>query len=369
MELKITREELSRALYRAQGIVERKTTLPILSNVLLEASTEGLVVSAFDTEIGLTSRHRCEVLKEGAAALPGRSLFDIVRALPESALRIKRMPNGQVEIVSGSARFKIVSTPPKDFPPLPTAEGVHFLEVAADDLTQMIERTVFAISADETRYNLGGVYVEQEGNVLRMVATDGHRLTLVEKTLSGGAPEAKLTRGVIIPKKGLNELRRLVSEEGGKCELGFTPGSVVYRREGVQMVVRLLDGVFPDYRQVIPRQNPRQFTLHRVPFAETLRRISLVAQDKASGVKFEVGEGKITLSSQNPDLGEAQEEIETKVEGAPMQIGFNARYLLDVLGVLSSDEVSLELSDELSPGVLKPVGEQGYLAVVMPMRI
>jgi DNA polymerase-3 subunit beta len=369
MELKIAREELSRALYRAQGIVERKTTMPILSNVLLEAGADGLVVSAFDTEIGLTSRHRCEVLKEGAAALPGRYLHDIVRALPEPTLRVKRTPNGQIELVSGAARFRIVSTAAKDFPPLPTAEGVHFLTASADDLTQMIERTSFAISADETRYNLGGVYVEQEGQTLRMVATDGHRLALAEKTLKGGSAEAKLGRGVIIPKKGLLELRRLVSEEGGECELGFTPRSVVYRREGVQMVVRLLDGVFPDYRQVIPREHPRRLTLHRVLFAETLRRVSLVAADKASGVKFDVGENKLTLSSQNPDLGEAQEEMETKVEGAAMQMGFNARYILDVLNVLACEEVSLELSDELSPGLLKPIGEPGYLAVVMPMRI
>jgi DNA polymerase III subunit beta len=369
MELKITREELSKALYRAQGIVERKTTMPILSNVLLEASTSGLVVSAFDTEIGLTSRHRCEVAKEGSAAMPGRHLFEIVRSLPDVAMKIKRAPNGQVEIVSGAARFRIVSTAAKDFPPLPTAEGVHFLRISADDLTQMIERTSFAISGDETRYNLGGVFVEQEGTLLRMVATDGHRLALAEKQLAEGPPEAKLTRGVIIPKKGLLELRRLVSEEGGVCELGFTPGSVVFRREGVQIIVRLLDGIFPDYRQVIPRENPRRLLLNRVLFAETLRRVSLVAQDKASGVKFEVGEGKLTLSSQNPDLGEAQEEMETKVEGAPLQMGFNARYILDVLNVLSTEEVSLELSDELSPGLLKPIGEQGYLAVVMPMRI
>jgi DNA polymerase-3 subunit beta len=369
MEMKITREELSLALYRAQGIVERKTTMPILSNVLLEAGQDGLVVSAFDTEIGLTSRHRCEVLKEGAAALPGRHLFEIVRALPDMAIKIKRAPNGQVEISSGAARFKIVSTVAKDFPPLPTAEGVQFLQMSADDLTQMIERTSFAISTDETRYNLGGVFVEQEGDVLRMVATDGHRLALAEKPIQGGASAAKLPRGVIIPKKGLLELRRLVSEEGGACELGFTPGSVVYRREGVQVIVRLLDGVFPDYRQVIPRENARRLMIHRVLFAETLRRVALVAQDKASGVKFDIGEGKLTLSSQNPDLGEAQEEMETKVEGAPLQMGFNARYLLDVLNVLSSEEVSLELSDELSPGLLKPTGEQGYLAVVMPMRI
>jgi DNA polymerase III subunit beta len=199
-----------------------------------------------------------------------------------------------------------------------------------------------------------------------MVATDGHRLSLIERTM---ATPIKIERGVILPKKGLMELRRLLAEDGGPCELALTPGSLVFRREGVLMIIRLLEGVFPDYRQVIPKESARTLILKRSALIETLRRVSLIAQDKASGIKLEVGRDNLTLSSQNPDLGEAQEQVAAKVTGEPLKVGFNARYLIDVLTVLTSDEVQLDLLDDLSPGKLQSVGETGYLAVVMPMRI
>lgn len=368
MEFKIAKDDLVRALQRTQGLVERKTTVPMLSNVLIEASREqGLLVSAFDTEIGLQSRTRCETLKDGSLALPGRYLFEIVKSLPDATVMVKRTPNGQVEIASGSAKFKIVSLPAKDYPALPTAEGAIFFPVAADELTVMIERTSFAISSDETRYNLGGVFLEQaDGGALRMVATDGHRLSLIERKLS---TTVKIDKGVILPRKGLLELKRLLQEDGGPCELGLTPGSAVFRRDGVLMIMRLLEGVFPDYRQVIPKEGARGVRVKRAVLKETLHRVSLVAQDKASGVKLEVGTDSLTLSSQNPELGEAQEQMAAEVKGEPLKVGFNARYLIDVLNVLTCDEVDLGLSDELSPGLIRPVGEAGYLAVVMPMRI
>ena len=368
MELKITVEELAKALYRTQGIVERKTTNPVLSNVLLEASKDGgLTVSAFDMEIGLIGQHRCEVLKDGAVALPARHLYDIVRSLPGPQVTLKRAANGQMEIQAGSARFKIVATPAEDYPALPRPEKQAAFEIAADVLEQMIERTSFDISTDETRYNLGGVFLEQaEKGGLRMVATDGHRLSLVERQVGGSA---KLDKGVLIPKKGLLELRRLLGEEGGPCELGFTKGSAVFKRDGVVMVMRLLDGQFPDYRQVVPKESEKSVTVGRGALSDTLKRISLIASDKTSGVRLDLAEDHVTVSSQNPDLGEAQEELAAKVVGAGLKIGFNARYLIEALGVLSCDEIRLELADELSPGVVRPVGEEGYLAVVMPMRI
>ncbi|HUB05622.1 MAG TPA: DNA polymerase III subunit beta [Myxococcales bacterium] len=368
MELKIPVEELSKALYRTQGIVERKTTNPVLANVLLEAKKDGgLTVSAFDMEIGLIGQHRCEVLKEGAVALPARHLYDIVRSLPAAQVSLKRAANGQVEIQSGSARFKIVATPAEDYPALPKPEGQGGFEIAADVLAQMIERTAFAISTDETRYNLGGVYLEQaDKGALRMVATDGHRLSLVDRQVSGSA---KLDKGVLIPKKGLLELRRLLGEDGGACQLGFTKGSAVFKRDGVVMIMRLLDGQFPDYRQVVPKESEKSVTVGRSALSDTLKRISLIASDKTSGIRLDLASDHVSISSQNPDLGEAQEDLPAKVVGEGLKIGFNARYLIEALAVLACDEVRLELSDELSPGVLRGIGEEGYLAVVMPMRI
>ena len=367
MELKISVDELAKALHRTQGIVERKTTMPILSNVLLEARTEdGLRISAFDNEIGLIGQHRCEVIKPGAVAVPARHIYEIVRSLPEGTATLRRAANGQVEILSGSARFKIVATPAEEFPALPRPEGAIAFELEADILARMIERTQFAISTDETRYNLGGVYLEQSEAGIRMVATDGHRLSLVDQPV-GGSPA--LERGVLIPKKGLLELRRLLAEEGPICQLGFTKGSAVFKREGVVMVMRLLDGQFPDYRQVIPRESERSVVLGREAFIQTLRRVSVVASDKTFGVRLELGEGKLLVSSQNPDLGDAQDEVAAEVKGTGLQIGFNAHYLIEAASVLSCDQLRLDLADELSPGVIRPVGEEGYLAVVMPMRI
>ncbi|MHB8416957.1 MAG: DNA polymerase III subunit beta [Myxococcales bacterium] len=368
MELKIPVEELAKALYRTQGIVERKTTNPVLTNVLLEAKKEsGLTISAFDSEIGLIGQHRCEVLKEGAVALPARHLYAIVSSLPDPTVTLKRASNGQMEIHSGSARFKIVATPAEDYPALPRPEGQGGFEVTADVLAQMIERTAFAISTDETRYNLGGVFLEQPSpGSVRMVATDGHRLSLIDRPVGG---DGKLDKGILIPKKGLLELRRLLGEEGGGCQLSFTKGSAVFRRDGVVMVMRLLDGQFPDYRQVVPKESDKSVTVGRSALADTLKRISIIASDKTSGVRVELGENHVTVSSQNPDLGEAQEDLPAKVVGSGLRIGFNARYLIEALAVLACDEVRLELSDELSPGVLRGVGEEGSLAVVMPMRI
>jgi DNA polymerase-3 subunit beta len=341
--------------------------MPVLSNVLVRAErSAGLTVSAFDTEIALTSQHRCEVLKDGLVALPARHLYDIVRSLGESEVLLKAH-GSQVELRSGAARFRVVCSPAEDFPALPSPGDAALVEIPADLLALMIERTSFAISLDETRYNLGGIYVEQDKSELKMVATDGHRLALIERELSGNL---NLGQGVIVPRKGLLELRRLLGEEeAGSCRLGFTKGSVVFRRDGLQMVMRLLDGQFPDYRQVIPKEGSRLVRMSRQKLLESLKRVSLLSTDKSYGVKLELAPEKLTLSSQNPDLGEAQEEVEASVTGGALKIGFNARYLIDVLAVLSCDEVQLGLSDELSPGVIRPVGEAGYLAVVMPMRI
>ncbi len=368
MELKISVAELKQGLSRTQGLVERKTTMPVLANVLLEAQKDtGLTLSAFDLEIGVVGQHRCEVLKEGAVALPARHFYDIVRLLPDPNVTLRRAPNSQIEISSGSSRFRIVSTPAEEFPALPKPEAGVGFELPADLLALMIERTRYAISTDETRYNLGGVYLEQlDRGVLRMVATDGHRLSLCEREVSG---TEKLEHGVLIPKKGLQELKRLLDEDGGPCQLAFNKGSAVVRRSSVVMVMRLLDGQFPDYRQVIPKESERAIQLSRGKLIETLRRVSLVSSDKTYGVRLEVDEGKIELTSQNPDLGEAHEEIEAEVKGGPIKAGFNAHYLIDALSAFSSDQIRIDLADELSPAVLRPVGENGDLAVVMPMRL
>jgi DNA polymerase III subunit beta len=236
--------------------------------------------------------------------------------------------------------------------------------------------TSFAVSTDETRYNLNGVYFERvsgdRGPELRMVATDGHRLALAWRSTEA---ELGLKKGVILPKKGLGELKKLLQEalESGEekpdVRMGFVENSAVVARPRVTLVMRLIEGVFPDYKQVIPKQGEKAVKLGRVRFLETLRRISLLSSDKAHAVKLDLGPGVLRVLSQNPDLGEAKEEVPVEYQGEPLRIGFNARYLTDVLQALSSADVVLELADDLSPGVLRPEGDDGYTAVIMPMRI
>jgi DNA polymerase-3 subunit beta len=376
MELKIATTELSKALGRSQGIVEKKSTMPILSHVLLEAKKGQLVVSATDLDLAVSSEHEkdCEIQKEGSVAVSARHLYEIVRALPEQQVTLKKAHNNYLEVKSGPSEFRIVGLPAEDFPALPRFEKVPFADVDAAALLDMIERTFFAVSTDETRYNLNGVYFEPSAEALRLVATDGHRLSLVERKM--GATFG-LKRGVILPKKGLQELRKLLGEaaesgeEKPETKLGFVENSAIVRRPGVVLSMRLIEGLFPDYRQVIPKAGEKVLRLGRERFQETLRRVSLLSSDKAHAVKLELGKGTLRVLSQNPDLGEAKEEVPVEYAGEPLKIGFNARYILDVLQVLRSKDLAFELADDLSPGVIRGADEadEGFTAVVMPMRV
>ena len=377
MELQIDRDEFQQALYRAQGIVEKKSTMPILASVLLEAGGEGaqgsLRVSAFDLEIGVSGVHPAEVKKAGAVALKHKELYDIVRSLPDKQVSLKREANNRVQISSGQATFNLVGQPAEEYPPFPRADKVALVAVEPTQILEMIEKTQFAISADETRHNLNGVFFEAAPNALKMVATDGHRLALCERPTEG---DFAMKKGVIVPKKGLYELRRLLDEAStAPCELGFNETSGVFRRGELTMVMRLIDGAFPDYGQVIPKEAERTVTIDRSRFLETLKRMTVISSDRATNpVRLELSEGTLRVTSQNPDLGDAREALPVEYAGSALSIGFNARYLMDVLNVVDAAQVNLELSDELSPGVLKPKAEEGavaqrYTAVIMPMRI
>jgi DNA polymerase-3 subunit beta len=376
MELKIGVPELARALGRSQGIAEKKSTMPILSHVLLEATKGGqLHVSATDLDISVSSEHACEVLKEGRVCVPAKQLYEIVKAMPEKDVLLRRAPNNYLEVKSGAAEFRIVGLAAEDFPALPRFEKVQLVAVQPRQLLELIELTAFAASTDETRYNLNGVFFEPSPGSLRAVATDGHRLSLAERATPG---DFHVKKGVILPRKGLAEMKKLLLDAAeGETKLGFVDSSAVLHRPGVRLVMRLIDGAFPDYRQVIPKAGEKSFVIGRERFLETLRRISLLSSDKSHAVKLELEKGKLRVISQNPDLGEGREEVPVEYGGEALKIGFNARYLVDVLVAMSAldqvaaQDVVVELADDLSPGVLKPAKESAtqFTAVVMPMRI
>ena len=369
MELTLRVPELLKALQRVQGIVEKKTTMPILANALFRSTgPEEITVSATDLEIGLVAQYEAEIPKPGAMTLGAKALYDIVRALPEATVNLKQAGNQWVEITCGKVKYRVVGMAAESFPSLPTFEEVPFFDLDPRVFKEMVDKTLYAVSTDETRYNLTGVYCEpiQGAQGLRMVATDGHRLSVIERPTGEPPP---MSEGVIIPRKGLVELKKLLddAQEGGK--LGFVENSAVFVRNGITLTMRLVDGRFPDYQQVIPSNSTRRVRVGRQRFLDALKRTSLLSPDKAQGVRLDLTQNALALTANNPDLGEAREELDVDYEGDGLKIGFNFRYLIQVLEVLSEDEVELELTDELSPGVLRGTASEGYQAVIMPMRI
>jgi len=367
MQVRLAAEELITALHGAQGIAERKTTIPILANVLIQAKKDGISITAFDLDTGLVSEHPAEVTQEGAITLSAKHLFDIVRALPESGVTITSSSKSAVEIKSGSAHIKLIGMPADEYPALPKEEKSNLVKLEGLKLLEMIQKTAFAISTDETRYILNGLYFEASDAKRKVVSTDGHRLSLVEESMGS---DFALKKGVIIPRKGLLELRRLIEEApDAECFLGFGETSAIFKKSGLSMIMRLIDGQFPDYQEVIPKEGDKVLSLPRASLGGTLKRISLLSEEKSHAVRFELHDNRLRISSQNPDLGEAHEDIPVEYTGPKIEVGFNARYLLDVLSVIETENVSFELIDDQSPGVMRPAGMKNFAAVIMPMRI
>lgn len=368
MEFKAKRGDLLATLYWTQGIVERRNTMPILANVLIESKNGEIHLTATDLEVGIRGKVEGEVVRDGVVTVGAKKLYEIVREAPEETLQLKRLENEWVEIKSGKSVFKIVGLDAKEFPQFPKFEGEKLSSVPAKVLREMIERTIFSVSSDETRYNLNGVFVEEtkDGKV-RMVATDGHRLAMIDR----GIGALGLGKGVILPRKGLAELRRLLENaEEGLVSVGFKDNMGLVVKDDVELFMRLIEGDFPDYTKVIPKDNPHLARLEQNEFHHALRRVSLLSSERYKGIKMELKPGKVSITASNPELGEAVEEIEIEYPGKALTVGFNARYLMDVLAVLGEGgDVEIALKDDVSPSILRKANDDGYLYVIMPMRL
>jgi DNA polymerase-3 subunit beta len=368
MKLQIEREELLQAIGRIQAIVERRGTLPILANALIQAEDDGLTLAATDLEVGVVSAHPAEVQEKGSVTLGAKKLFEITRELEDSEIRIALDEGSRVRLECGPARFSLLSISPEEYPTIPGPEGVSFVELESGLMSEMIDRTVFASSTDETRYNLNGVYMELlEEKRIRFVATDGHRLAKIDRAPS--APVDFLDKGIIVPRKGVAEIRKLCDETEGSIEMGLGEGFLLVRRPGLLLSSRLIDGEFPSYQQVIPADFRLRLLVDRERITHALRRISLLTHERSRGFRFAVEDGQIELSASNPDLGEAREVLPIDYTGDRFETGFNARYVLDALSAMASKEVLLELADELAPAQLRPADDVDHIVVVMPMRL
>ena len=368
MKFSVHRNPLLEALNKIQSVVEKKNTVPILSNILFSVEGQELSIAATDLEVGMKIKISVNGQADGKITLSAKAFLDIVKELPQSELELTRKENDWVEIVSGKSRFKVVSLAATEYPNLPSFEDKRYLDARTDALKEMIERVSFAVSTDATRYLMNGVYLENlEKNVMRMTATDGHRLAFMESELFQEAPEMK--RGLIIPKKGLNELNKLLAESNQSVGVAFERGYIFAHTNETYLFIRLIEGEYPDYRQVIPRATDKVLKIEREAFLSALKRVSLLAHEKSKGVKFSIQDKLLTIYSSNPDLGEAKEELDIDYSGEALSIGFNAKYLLEALAVTPTDNLELHLKDHLSPGILRGEGQPNHTYVIMPMRI
>ena len=374
MKLSITKGELTKGLARIQAIVEKRNSMPILANVLLEATGEGreglLQLSATDLEVGVQGSQPAQVEDTGALTTSAKKLYEIVRELPEEDIHLEATPNSYLTIRCARAEFTLAGTSAEEYPTLPSFVPERTARVQAAVLSSMIERTMYAASGDETRYNLNGVYLEVlgEGEKIRMVGTDGHRLALVDRAL--GEDASALASGVIIPRKGLAELKRLLDEEDAdEIELAFEGANGLARKGSVTLVMRLIEGDFPTYAQVIPTALTREITITTEALGQALRRAALLSAERSRAVRLELSDGHLDISSRNPDLGDAHEQLDIDYAGESLSIAFNVRYLLDALATVHCKEVRFSFQNEHAPAQLVPTDDEDTLAVVMPMRL
>jgi len=367
MDIRIDKSNLLRGLYLAHGIADRKGTMPILANVLIRSeATDRVSCAATDLKVTMVVSLPAKVEEEGGVTVAARQTFEIAKGLSGEEVHLRRTENNWLEIQSGRADFKVVGMSERDYPRLPSVVDAELSSVDPRVLSDMIGKTLFSISQDDTRPHLASVLFESDGETARMVSTDGHRLSKVGKAMASGP---KLATGVLIPRKGVAEIRRAIEGREAPCQIGVHQGYFVLRADDVTLTVKLGEGQFPPYDQVIPKENDKLVVLERELLLDALRRVSIIASDKTWGIRLSVEKGSLSIEADNPDLGNAREKLDVDYKGSALQIGFNARYFIDLLTEMACKEVRIELGEDLDPAVIRPADDSDYLGVVMPMRL
>ena len=371
MRLTIDKPGLAKALAHVASVVERRNTIPILSNVLLTAGANEVKLTATDLDMELVETVACTTQGDGAVTVPAHMFYDIVRKLPDGDIELNRdAEQERLVITSGFAQFSLQTLPADDFPALSVEDLGHAFKLSASDLRRLIEKTRFAISTEETRYYLNGIYlheVESDGKpTLRTVATDGHRLAQVELPLPDGAGGMP---GVIVPRKAVLELSKLVEDEDGEVTLELSSSKIRVSAGRVVLRSKLIDGTFPDYERVIPQGNDKRLEVDNGTFAQAVDRVSTLSSDKGRAVKLALADGTLTLSVNNPETGSATEELAVDYGHDPLEIGFNARYLLDISQQLEGETAEFHLADPGSPTMVRDAKDASALYVLMPMRV
>jgi DNA polymerase III subunit beta len=370
MELVVRKHDLLRELQLFQGIVERKNTIPILANVLMEAKGDEVRFLATDLEVGLRTKCAASVAKSGALTLPAKKFYEIIKSLPETDVRIAE-DKGGVKVAADRFDSRMQTLPREDFPTLPEGGGAATATLPRAALKEMVAKTQFAITGEDTRYFLNGALFALRPDSMSLVATDGHRLALITVPREGQSTKEGEEIKAILPKKTLGELARLLSEGEGDIRYERGENHLFFDVGGRMLISRMIDGQFPAYERVIPKGNDKHIEFERDRLTNAVKRVALMSNERSRAVKFQIEKGKVDVTSSSPELGEAKETLSVEYSGAAMQICFNAQYVLDFLAAVTTDVVALELKDEVSQAVMGPVGADGYeyTYVIMPMRV
>lgn len=373
MKITIERGALLKALNHVQSVVERRNTIPILSNVLLQADGGQLRLSATDLDLEIIETAPSDVIQDGGTTAPAHTLYDIVRKLPEGSQVQLEFGSDDPRLIlrAGRSQFSLACLPKEDFPMLTAGELPHQFALAAEDLKRLIDKAKFAISTEETRYYLNGIYLHvtdaSDGpQKLRAVATDGVRLARIEMDAPSGAAGMP---GVIIPRKTVQELGRLIEDADGPIQIGVSDAKIRFEFNGIVLTSKLIDGTFPDYSRVIPEGNDRILTINAKEFAQAVDRVATISTEKSRAVKLNLERDRMDLTVTNPESGNATEELLVEFQADPLEIGFNARFLIDVTSQLEGDEVQIFLADSGSPAVVQDSADEQALYVLMPMRV
>ena len=380
MDLKVKQKDLESLANKVQGVVGRKSSMPVLLNVILSLKDSKLNGFATDLDISIKDSIDVEEIKAGSIGVNAKNLYDLVKELPLGELRLRKVKNNLLEISQNNKIYHIVGLSEDEFPKFPEFFKMgSFIKFLPDIFCDMVDKTIYSVSNDESRYHLNGVFFEilsqQSKTICRMVSTDGHRLSLIERAIDLVIKKDEFKKGIIIPKKALSEIRKLL-ENSPNCDFGisFDNNQMLAKIDNTSILIKLIEGRYPNYQDLIPKEFSTDIHINKEELLSSLKRVSLLSHHKSKSVTFDVvSSGVIKIKSQNPELGDAKEEINVEISNnktkEDIQIAFNARYVLDILSCIKDDKVSIKLNNKISPGLLRSYKDSGYTCVVMPMNI
>jgi DNA polymerase-3 subunit beta len=371
MEIRINRDTFFKAISKVQSIIEKRSNMPILSMILLSTTNSNLNISATDLEISLQQTVPAEVIKKGSITISGRKIFEILKESTSDTIYFKEKENHWIFISDNKTQYNLACMPPEEYPIFIEPENTPTIEIPGEMLSEMINKTIYSVTMEEAGFKLSGVFIEkinkEDQTFLRMVATDGHRLSLIDKH-DQNVKDMDIDKGVMIPKKGMLELNRLASGED-KISLGFKQNNCVAKKENSLIIIRLLETKFPDYNSVIPKKVKHKIKVNKQQILESMKKMMILSSESYRGVKITLEKNKMELVSVNPDLGDVKDNIEIQFDDKRLEMGFNSRYFIEVLQSMDSEEVEVAFIDNASPCIIKGDDDSGFLGLIMPMRI